>query len=204
MPLINNGATLSNTANQNLDTANPTTRTTLFHFPSAGFYLQVRFKVSDTSQGFFPAIWFPFDNWCCIPNPNPNAPKNGNEIDFYEGGMLGGQCATAATANDCVEFNYGGGGSLDPGNFDQGFYNVGYDITQNFVTVGAEVVPGQHVKMWYNSHLVLDDENGANIGAQPNYNLEITPQGTPGGSWHTQGPGTGTMYISEVQVYSLP
>jgi hypothetical protein len=196
-PTVSNGLTVDNTKSTNADTANPSTGQTLFHFPQA-FYLQVRFKVSTTANGFFPAIWFPFDNYNCC--GSPPSPREGNEIDFFEGGMLGGACNTV-DINSCVEFNYGGNSADDP-QWQQGFYNVGYDITQNFVTVGAEIVPGQHAKIWYNGHLVLDDENGANIGAQPDYNLQITPQGTPGGSWHTQGPGTGSMEIAEVQVYS--
>jgi hypothetical protein len=199
-PVVNNGLKVANTTNprSNADTSNPATGKALFHFPSA-FYLQVRFKVTDTSQGFWPAIWFPYDDW----TTQSNEPVNGNEIDLFEGGMLGGAC-TQADINSCVEFNYGGASTQDP-QWDQGFYNVGYDITQNFVTMGVEVVPGQHAKFYVNGKLVLDDEKGANIGSVPNYNLQITPQGSPGTTgWHTNGPGSGSMSIAEVQVYSLP
>ena len=73
-----------------------------------------------------------------------------------------------------------------------------------------EFVPGSHVNFYVgqgaNRTLILSDTNAADIGSFANYNLVMTPQGTPGGSsgWHTQGPGTGSMYIAEVQVYSLP
>jgi hypothetical protein len=199
MPTIANGATVANTNSSNLDTSNPSTGQVLFHFPTGGFYLQVRFKVSDLSQGFFPAIWFPLDNF----NTDPNEPVHGGEIDLFEGGMLGGACSSVATANDCVEFNYGG--CCDPDGMVQGFDNVGYDITENFVTMGLELVPGSHASFYVNGALVLTDSNGPTIGVVPNYNLEITPQGSPGNvGWHTSGAGTGSMEIAEVQVYSLP
>jgi hypothetical protein len=202
-PIVNNGLTLTNTTNprSNVDTSNPATGKVLFHFPTGGFFVQFRFKVTDMSHGFWPAVWFPYDDW----TTQSNEPKNGNEIDMFEGGMLGGAC-TQADINSCVEFNYGGAPSeAAAGGWDQGFYNVGYDITQNFVTMGVEFIPGQHAKFYVNGKLVLDDELGADMAAQPNYNLQITPQGSPGTTgWHTNGPGTGSMYISEVQVYSLP
>jgi hypothetical protein len=183
----------------NLDTSNPSTGQVLFHFPAGGFYLQVRFKVTDLSQGFFPAIWFPLDNF----NTDPNEPVHGGEIDLFEGGMLGGACSSSATANDCVEYNYGG--CCDPDGMVQGFDNVGYDITKNFVTMGLELVPGSHANFYINGALVLTDSNGPTIGSVPNYNLEITPQGSPGNvGWHTSGAGTGSMEIAEIQVYSLP
>jgi hypothetical protein len=87
----------------------------------------------------------------------------------------------------------------------QGFDNVGYDITKNFVTMGLELVPGSHANFYVNGALVLTDSNGPTIGSVPNYNLEITPQGSPGNvGWHTSGAGTGSMQIAEIQVYSLP
>jgi alpha-tubulin suppressor-like RCC1 family protein len=206
-PTVSDGLTVDNTKSTNADTSNPETGQVLFQFPSA-FYLQVRFKVSDMSQGFFPAIWMPFDDF----NTQPNEPVNGNDINPFEGGELGdtpalgaaGNCTSVTTANDCVEANYG---SADPaiGNSEQFFYNVGYDITQNFVTLGVEVEPGNHVSFYYNGTLIGSDTNGSTIGSDPNYNLQITPQlpfCTCG--WHTNGSGTGSVEVSEVQVYSAP
>ena len=193
-PVVNNGLTLTNangTASM-VDTANPSTGRNLFSFPQAGFYLQVNFKVSDTSHGFWPAIWFPFDN-----NIHPHA----NEIDLFEGGMTGG----GVPYNNSIESNYGGASSQDP-NWKQVFANAGVDITQNFVTVGMEFVPGNHVNFYVGQgasrKLILSDTNAADIGAFANYNLVMTPQnGGSVGGWHSSGTGTGSMYIAEVQVY---
>jgi hypothetical protein len=88
--------------------------------------------------------------------------------------------------------------------------DAGQDLTTHFVTLGLEWVPGSHVDFYLgqgaNRTLILSDTNGATIGAFADYNLVLTPQGTPSSSsgWHTQGAGTGSMYIAEVQVYSLP
>ena len=79
-PVVNNGLTLTNTNGASMvDTADPATGKNLFQFPQAGFYVQVNFKVSDMSNGFFPAIWFTGDNGI-----TPHA----NEIDLFEGGFL--------------------------------------------------------------------------------------------------------------------
>jgi hypothetical protein len=201
-PVVNNGLTLTyaNGTMAMVDTANPSTGKNLFTFPATGFYLQVNFKVSDMSNGFRPAIWFPYDDGI-----HPNA----NEIDMFEGGFLGGACPTAATVNDCLEFNYGGA-AYEDSSWEQGFYNVGSNITQNFVTMGVEFVPGKHVNFYVgqgaNRTLMLSDTNTSNIGAFADYNLVMTPQGVPTDSvgYHVQGVGTGKMYIAEVQVYSLP
>jgi hypothetical protein len=201
-PVVNNGLTLTNTNGASMvDTANPATGKNLFQFPKAGFYLQVNFKVSDMSNGFFPAIWFPYDNGI-----TPHA----NEIDLFEGGSLPSSYALSGHPMDnIVESNYGGCSCQDL-NWEQKVVDAGEDITQNFVTVGMEFVPGNHVNFYVgqgaNRTLILSDTNAADIGSFANYNLVMTPQGTPGSSsgWHTQGPGTGSMYIAEVQVYSLP
>ena len=162
------------------NTANPSTGTTLFHFPY-GFYAQVRFMVSDMSQGFFPAICFLFDDYNTSGAGNPTAyPIGGSDINLFEGGQDG--CASGTPVNDCVEANYGSA-NPDIGKSDQTFYNVGYDITQQFVTVGVELVPGSHVSIYYNGHLMNNYTNaqaiaatGQGIGWNPSYNLQITPQ----------------------------
>jgi hypothetical protein len=201
-PIVNNGLTLTNAGTKAsvVDTANPSTRTNLFTFPSAGFYLQVNFKVSGMGNGFRPSIWFPYDN---------GIHANANEIDLFEGGFLPSAYGLSGhPINNMVESNYGGCACQDP-SWQQKVVDAGEDITQNFVTVGMEFVPGNHVNFYVgqgaNRKLILTDTNAANIGAFSDYNLLITPQGPPSNStgWHTQGAGTGTMYIAEVQVYSL-
>jgi hypothetical protein len=213
--VVNNGLTLVNSGNGAdgcINTYNTQTGAHGFTFPSGGFYLQVNFKVSDLGNGFWPAIWFPWDNCGAAPNPNCT-PPHGEEMDVFEGGMLGSPgCTSASSVNDCVEYNYGGAGS-SYSQWDQGFHNVGYNITQNFVTIGYEWVPGSHVNVYVgqgaNRQLVLSDTNAPSIGSFSNYNLMLTPHGAPcsgngSNGWHLCGTGTGSMYVAEVQVYSLP
>jgi hypothetical protein len=201
-PIVNNGLTLTNASTKAsvVDTANPSTGKNLFTFPSAGFYLQVNFKVSSMGNGFRPSIWFPYDN---------GIHANANEIDLFEGGFLPSAYGLSGhPINNMVESNYGGCACQDP-SWQQKVVDAGEDITQSFVTVGMEFVPGNHVNFYVgqgaNRTLILSDTNATNIGAFSDYNLLITPQGPPSNStgWHTQGAGTGTMYIAEVQVYSL-
>ncbi len=196
------GVTLTNDNGVSvLNTCNPKTGQNLFTFPSAGFYLQVNFEVTDTSNGFWPAIWFP---------AAPGAPStHDHEIDLYEGGFL-----SSHPINDTLEGNYGGATNAtygDPDGFDQWFADAP-DTTQNFTTLGMEFVPGQHVNFYVgqgaNRQLVLSDTNTANIGSFSDYNLVMTPQGAPcsgsgNNGWHTCGNGRGSMKIAEVQVYSL-
>lgn len=196
------GVTLTNDNGVSvLNTCNPNTGQNLFTFPSTGFYVQVNFKVTDTSNGFWPAIWFPAAS---------GAPSNHeHEIDLYEGGFL-----SSYPINDTLEGNYGGSTSAtygDPDGFDQWFDNAP-DTTQNFTALGVEFVPGQHVNFYVgqgaNRQLVLSDTNTANIGSFSDYNLVMTPQGAPcsgsgNNGWHSCGNGNGSMKIAEVQVYSL-
>jgi hypothetical protein len=192
-PIVNNGLTLNSSSM--VDTDNPSTGKKLFTFPNAGFFLQVKFKVTDMTNGFWPAIWFPWDN--------VKSPPTGEEIDLFEGGMLGGACNTS-TINTCVEYNYGGQSANDP-TWKQGFSNIGVNLTQQFATLGLHYIPGQRADFYYNGSLVMSDTS--NIGSFSNYNLLITPQGAPcsgtgTNGWHQCGAGTGSMQIAEVQVYS--
>jgi hypothetical protein len=202
-PLVDNGLTLTdaNDTASIVDTANPATGQNLFTFPATGFYVQVNFKVSDMSHGFFPAIWFPWDD---------GNHHNANEIDLFEGGFRPSSFGLSGhPVNNMVESNYGGYSYEDP-SWERKVVDAGEDITRNFVTVGVEWVPNKHVNFYVgqgaNRRIIFSDTNAANIGAFADYNLLITPQGPPGNSssWHTQGAGTGSMYIAEVQVYSLP
>jgi hypothetical protein len=202
-PVVNNGLTLTNangTASM-VDTANPATGKNLFTFPANGFYAQVNLKVTNMSDGFFPGIWFPFDD---------GLHYNANEIDMFEGGFLPSNYGLSGhPVDNLVESNYGGCPCEDL-HWEQVVVDSGEDITRNFVTVGVEYVPGNHLNYYLGQggtrRLIFSDTNASNIGAFAGYNMVITPQGTPWDSsvWHTQGAGTGSMYVAEVQVYSLP
>lgn len=197
--VVNNGLTLINDSGQAtagaVDTMNPNTQQFLFRFPSNGFFIQVDEKTTDTSQGFWPAIWFP---------TSTSTPGSPPEIDMLEGGFTG-----HGSVNDVSHIDYGGASSQWSGYGET--WAVSPDLTQNFTVYGLEWIPGVSATFYVNGVQVfqqLESDSGG-IPGTSNYNLVITPQGAPcsgsgNNGWHTCGAGTGSMYVSEVQVYSLP
>lgn len=195
-PVVNNGLTLSNTSGRAcVNTMDPNSQRYLFSFPSAGWFIQINAKFSDMSAGFWPALWFP--------TSNPHvAAKDHPEIDIFEGGMIGGG---VPPGNRAWEGNLGGGSSLWAG-FDYKFADAGVDLSQSFNVYGCEWVPGVSCTLYLNGKALLSvpASNPGGIPVTPDYNFVMTPQNGGGaGGWHTAGPGTGSMYIAEIQVYSL-
>jgi len=197
--VVNNGLTLINDSGQAtagaVDTMNPNTQQHLFNFPSNGFFIQVDEKTTDTSQGFWPAIWFPTSTSTSGSPP---------EIDMLEGGFVG-----HGSVNDVSHIDYGGGASQWAGYGET--WAVSPDLTQNFTVYGLEWIPGVSATFYVNGVQVFQQLESATGGipGTSNYNLVLTPQGAPcsgsgNNGWHTCGVGTGSMYVSEVQVYSLP
>jgi hypothetical protein len=197
--VVNNGLTLINDSGQAtagaVDTMNPNTQQYLFKFPSNGFFIQVKEKTTDTSQGFWPAIWFP---------SSTSTPGSPPEMDMLEGGFVG-----HGSVNDVSHIDFGGGASLWAGYGEN--WAVSPDLTQNFTTYGLEWIPGVSATFYVNGVQVFQQlaSKTGGIPATANYNLVLTPAGAPcsgsgNNGWHTCGVGTGSMYISGVQVYSLP
>jgi hypothetical protein len=196
--VVKNGLTLINDSGQAtagaVDTMNPNTQQYLFKFPSNGFFIQVDEKTTDTSQGFWPAIWFP---------SSTNTPGSPPEMDMLEGGFVG-----HGSVNDVSHIDYGGGASLWAGYGEN--WAVSPDLTQNFTVYGLEWIPGVSATFYVNGVEVfqqLESKTGG-IPATSDYNLVLTPAGAPcsgsgNNGWHTCGVGTGSMYVSGVQVYSL-
>jgi hypothetical protein len=214
--VVNNGLTLNNTGSTYgmVDTANPATGKTLFAFPDAGFYVQVNEKTTSTANGFWPAIWFP---------PTQDVPSTGvstvPEMDMFEGGAINrnpsDSCensTTAACYNETSHSDYGGGSAYWP-DYREAWTQTS-DLTQNFTTYGLKFIPGVSATYYINGVEVfqqLESNPGGVVSdtGNPSYQLLITPQGAPcsgsgNNGWHSCGVGTGSMYISEVQVYSLP
>ncbi len=208
--VVNNGLTLTNNGSGvygMVDTANPATGQTLFAFPNTGFYVQVKAKVTDTSNGFFPAIWFPpADD--SAPYGQAGWVDGAPEIDVFEGGVID-QNNTSVPYNQVWEGNFGGGYAYWPG-FRQSYAQIP-DQRQNWTTYGVEWIPGVSATYYVNGVQVFQqlqsDPWGINATTSYPYQLLITPQGAPcsgsgNNGWHSCGVGTGSMYIAEVQVYS--
>ena len=99
-----------------------------FSLPTTGWYVQVKAKMPDQSQGMWPAIWF-------LPGV-PGTPFN--EIDGYEGGLLG-----AGPLNTLMNSNY----FADQGQQDQ-LTPLGFDTTAGYHVYGVRFIPGQSIT-WY-------------------------------------------------------
>ena len=152
----------------------------------------------DMSKGFWPAIgWFP------TATGTKGSPT---EVDIFEGGNISGSIAP----NNCWEGNIGGGSSQAAAQgytWSQTFADAGEDLTAAFHVYRLVYITGESIT-WYLDGKVMKQITQAQmeqgIIAPSNYNLVITPQnGGSEGSWHSAGPGTGTIEIAEVSVYSL-
>ncbi len=160
-----------------------------FSMPSAGWYLQVKAQMPDTSQGMWPAIWF-------LPGVSGTAD---NELDGYEGGFLG-----SGNANDIMHSDF----FSDQGQV-QAAYNVGVDLTAGYHVYGFEFKPGVSITAFLDSKQVWQvlASQGYTMAAEPYeiiIELQVAASQTSG--WHTVTSGstpTSTMKISEVQVYGL-
>lgn len=153
----------------------------LVNFPEAGWYVQGRMKWSTTTNGFFPAFWLPPEG-------------AGAEIDIVEGGWSG----VVPDENAHVDYAATGGA----GNQQQNVIDIGVDFSKSFGVFGCRFEAGVSCKFFVNGH---EWDAAPPCPGTTTYNLAFTPQHAPGGGggWHTQGPGTGKMYLAEVQAYAL-
>ena len=126
---IDNGLTL--TARRNIPALSPysgaypwisgvVTTEGKFTLPTSGWYVQVKAKMPDQSQGMWPAIWF-------LPGPS-GGPVN--ELDGYEGGWTG------SDPNQIMHSDY----FADQGQQEDA-YGVGRDVTSGYHIYGFKFIP---------------------------------------------------------------
>ncbi len=159
-----------------------------FSLPTTGWYVQVKAKMPDQSQGMWPAIWF-------LPGV-PGTPFN--EIDGYEGGLLG-----SGQPNTLMNSNY----FADQGQQDQ-LTSLGFDTTAGFHVYGVRFIPGQSITWYVDGDPVyqLLASSSVTITSEPYQimlELQVATQQTAG--WHTvtnANTPPSTMQIAEVQAYS--
>ena len=158
-----------------------------FSLPTSGWYVQVKAKMPDQSQGMWPAIWF-------LPGI---AGTPVNELDGYEGGFLG------KDPNQIMHSDY----FADQGQ-QQNAYGVGTDVTAGFNVYGFQFIPGQSITAYFDGRQVwtASAASGINITGEPYeimLELQVATQQTS--KWHTTTTGTtssATMTVAEVQAYS--
>jgi len=159
-----------------------------FSLPTdSSWYVQVKAKMPDTSQGMWPAIWF-------LPGVSGTA---FNELDGYEGGWATSQ------PNLTMHSDF----FADQGQ-QQSAYSVGTDLTTAYHIYGIRFIPGQSITVFLDGTQVWQvlASNGITINAEPYeilMNLQVAANQTSG--WHTitnANTPTSTMSVAEVQAYT--
>ncbi len=157
-----------------------------------GGYVQIKAKMSDSSGGGWPAIWF----------IDPNSGGGSPEIDLQEGGFTSAyaELPRRTPANNVFVSTY-----HTPSGSQSG---VGYatptPMNAGFNTYGMEYIPGRSIKTYFNGRLVASWSQ--NISTTP-YEIVIwnsqSSHRTSG--YHTTGvsPNPSVMSVAEVQVYAL-
>ena len=190
---VNNGLTL--TAQRNTNQYSGTypwlsgvvTTEGKFTLPTGGWYVQVKAKMPDQSQGMWPAIWFLCGPTC----------SNDNELDGYEGGWL------MSSPNQIMHSDYFANQGQQ-----QNAYNVSADVTAGYHVYGFQFIPGQSVTAFFDGRQVWQvlASSGITITGEPYeiiLELQVAAQQTSG--WHTVTAGStpsSSMDVSEVQAYS--
>jgi hypothetical protein len=159
--------------------------------PSSGWYVQVKAKMPDMSDGMWPAIWF-------LPStPISSAP----EIDLFEGGWSG------TDPNELMHSDYGGGSSEYP-DYRNVVYNTRSNLSAGYHVYGIQYIPHVSVKYFFDGKLVFEQLQSDKGGVAPGtYELILqlqvaTDQTSP---WHTvptARTSADSMQVSEVQAYS--
>jgi len=150
------------------------------------WYVQVKAKMPDQSQGMWPAIWF-------LPGVSGTA---SNELDGYEGGWTG------SSPNQIMH-----SGFFAPQGEPQAAYNVGADVTAGYHVYGFEFKPGVSITAYFDGKQVWQvlASNGYTIAGEPyEILLELQVASQQASGWHTvtnANTPSSSMSIAEVQAY---
>ena len=191
---VDNGLTLTATRNTNQYAGSypwiggVVTTEGKFNLPATGWYVQVKAKMPDQSQGMWPAIWF-------LPGVSGTP---ANELDGYEGGWPG------ADPNEIMHSTY----FSDQGQ-QENTYGVP-DVTAGYHIYGFQFIPGRSFTVYLDGWPVwqVDASSGITITAEPyEIILELQVAWVTATGWHTLTTGStpsASMDIAEVQAYSYP
>ena len=190
---VDNGLTLTATRNTNqyADSypwiSGVVTTEGKFSLPMGGWYVQVKAKMPDQTQGMWPAIWF-----------LPGVPGTAaNEFDGYEGGFVG------TDPNQIMHSNY----FADQGPIQKN-YSVKSDVTAGYHIYGFRFIPGRSITAYFDGRQVWQVNASSNITITPEpYEiiLELQVAGPGAMWWHsgtTDATRSASMDIAEVRAYS--
>lgn len=191
---VNNGVTL--TAQKNTGQYSSTypwisgiiTTEGKFSLPTtSAWYVQVKAKMPDVSQGMWPALWF-----LRGPSGSPD-----NEFDAYEGGWLG------THVNQIMHTDF----FADQGQV-QNAYDTGTDLTTAYHIYGVKFVPNTSITVYLDGKQVWQvlASQGYTIAAEPyQIMLQLQVAASAASGWHTtanSSTATSSMQIAEVQAYT--
>ncbi len=190
---VNNGLTLTAQRNTNQYAgtfpwlSGVVTTEGKFSLPTGGWYVQVKARMPDQSQGMWPAIWF-FPGVSGTPT---------NELDGYEGGWPG------TDPNQIMHSDY----FSDQGE-QQNAYNLNADVTAGYHVYGFQFIPGQSITAFFDGSKVwqVNASSGITMTGEPyEIMLELQVASQQSSGWHTVPTGStpsASMDVAEVQAYS--
>jgi beta-glucanase (GH16 family) len=156
-------------------------------------YVQIKAKMSDASQGGWPAIWF----------IDPNGGGGSQEIDLQEGGFTP---KAAGLPGGTPENNVFVSTYHTPSGSQSDFgYATPEPMNAGFNTYGMQYIPGRSIKTYFNGRLVGSWTQ--DVSTTP-YEIVIwnTQAAANTSGYHTTGesPDPSVLSVAEVQVYALP
>lgn len=159
-----------------------------FTLPTTGWYVQVKAKMPNMSNGMWPAIWF-------MPAV---AGTSVNELDGYEGGFV-----FYGPPNQVVHSTY----FVSPSTAVANNVKVSAGLAAGFHVYGVQWIPGVSITVYLDGTQVsqVTEAEAGSIPAEP---YEIILQllvASADSSWHTvtnSSTPTSSMQVDEVQAYS--
>jgi len=155
-------------------------------------YVQIKAKMSDSSRGGWPAIWF----------IDPSSGGGSQEIDLQEGGLTpaDARLPSATPVNNVFVSTY-----RTPSGSQSNFgYATPTPMNTGFNNYGMEYIPGKSIKTYFNGRLV--GSWNQNISTTP-YEIVIwnSQASFNASGYHTTGvsPDSSDMSVAEVQAYAL-
>ena len=160
-----------------------------FSLPTAGWYVQVKAKMPDVSQGMWPAIWF-----LCGTKAGC---RDDNELDDFGGGWLG-------NPNEQGESDF----FADQGQQEAVWSTDGVDVSAGYHVYGLQLIPGKSITGYFDGRKVWQvlASSRVSIAGEP-YEILLELQVASGktSGWHTvanTNTPPSSMDIAEVQAYS--
>jgi beta-glucanase (GH16 family) len=193
---VNNGLTLTMVPDSQYSSLGYKYRsgvvTTEDKFTLRSGYVQIKAKMSDASQGGWPAIWF----------IDPTDGRGSQEIDLQEGGFT---AKSLGLPNGTPENNIFVSTYHTPSGGQSDFTYVAHKpLNAGFNAYGMQYIPGRSIKTYFNGKLVGSWTQ--NISTTP-YEIVIwnTQASANTSGYHTigQSPDPSEMTVAEVQVYAL-